>query len=229
MRKLHTATFALFSLKPYGKQNIQWTLWVCCKPAYYSMAHHEAPESTVWDISSETTSSVWESAWNSWNGPENAVISGHHYHPFAFHEFYPSYEDEFTFQWEEGQFPNNCFSTPETIQVSGPEPQNNLVQIVNYSGSSELSNDIGSSSVYELVNFNPAQYYGSTERSVTKSMKTPSIEEGKAHNPIVLTDEAPVTPISARSIEPPIIVEWVRKFYDLATKFKNCQTTLWKQ
>ena len=39
--------------------------------------------------------------------------------------------------------------------------------------------------------------------STTLSMTTPSIEDdGTAHNPIVLTDEAPVTPISVRPIEP---------------------------
>ena len=46
----------------------------------------------------------------------------------------------------------------------------------------------------------------------TLSKTTPSIEDGTAHHPIVLTDEAPVTPISVRPTEPPAIVERVRPF-----------------
>ena len=38
-------------------------------------------------------------------------------------------------------------------------------------------------------------------------MTTPSIVDGTAHNPIVLTDEAPINLISVRTTEPPAIVE----------------------
>ena len=78
---------------------------------------------------------------------------------------------------------------------------------------SELSVDTSTASLFNyLENFDPAQYYGSTDMSTTPSMKTPSIEDGTSHNPIVLTDEAPVTPISVRPTELPAIVERVRPF-----------------
>ena len=48
--------------------------------------------------------------------------------------------------------------------------------------------------------------------STTPSMTTPSIEDGPAHNPIVLTDEALITPISVRPTEPPTIAERVCPF-----------------
>ena len=99
----------------------------------------------------------------------------------------------------------------ETSQVSSPEPRNNLLQIVSNAGSSqqsELSVDNGTTWPFnDLENFDPAHYYGSTDMSTTPSMTTPSIEDGTAHNPIVLTDEAPVTPTSVRPKEPPAIVE----------------------
>ena len=78
---------------------------------------------------------------------------------------------------------------------------------------SELSVDTSTTwSFNDLENFDPAQYYGPTDISTTPSMTTPSIEDGTAHNPIVLTDEVPVTPISVRPTEPPEIVERVRPF-----------------
>ena len=78
---------------------------------------------------------------------------------------------------------------------------------------SELSVDTSTTwSFNDLENFDPAQYYGSTDMSTTPSMTTPSIEDGTAHNPIVLTDEVPVTPISVRPTELPAIVERVRPF-----------------
>ena len=48
--------------------------------------------------------------------------------------------------------------------------------------------------------------------STTPSMRTPSIEDGTAHNAIVVTDEAPVSPNSVRPTELPAIVERVRPF-----------------
>ena len=39
-----------------------------------------------------------------------------------------------------------------------------------------------------MENFDPAQYYGSTDKSTKPSMTTPSIEEGTAHSPIFLSD-----------------------------------------
>ena len=83
-------------------------------------------------------------------------------------------------------------------------------------GSSEQNElSIGTSttwSINDLENFYPAQYYGSTDMSTTPSMTAPSTEDGTAHNPIVLTDEVPVTPISVRPTEPAAIVERVRPF-----------------
>ena len=152
-------------------------------------------------------------------GHEVAVISGHHYphvNGTDFPDNYVAGSIQYTFPWEEGQIPNNWFNTPETSQVSSPEPQNSLLQIVSNAGSSEqseLSVDTSTTwSFNDLENFDPAQYYGSTDMSTTPSMTTPSIEDGTAHNPIVLTDEAPITPISVRPTEPPAIVERVRPF-----------------
>ena len=150
---------------------------------------------------------------------EVAVISGHQYphgNGTDFPDNYVAGSIQYTFPWEEGQIPINWFNTPETSQVSGPEQQNSLVQIVSNAASSEqseLSVDTSATWSYnDLENFDPAQYNGSTDMSTTPSMTTPSIEDGIAHNPIVLTDEAPVTPISVRPSEPPAIVERVRPF-----------------
>ena len=152
-------------------------------------------------------------------GHEVAVISGHHYpHVYGtdFPDNYVAGSIQYTFPWEEGQIPNNWFNTPETSQVSSPEQQSRILQIVSNAGSSqqsELSVDTSTTwSFNDLENFDPAQYYGSTDMSTTPSMTTPSIEDGTAHNPIVLTDEVPVTPISVRPTEPPAIVERVRPF-----------------
>ena len=62
----------------------------------------------------------------------------------------------------------------------------------------------------DLENFDPAQYYVSTDMSTTPSMTKPSIEDGTAHKIIVLTDEAPVTSVSVPPTETPAIVERVR-------------------
>ena len=64
----------------------------------------------------------------------------------------------------------------------------------------------------DLERLDPAQHYGSTDMLTTPSMTAPSIEDGTAHNRIVLTDEAPVTPISVQPTEPLAIVERVRPF-----------------
>ena len=52
-------------------------------------------------------------------------------------------------------------------------------------------------------------------------MTTPSIEDGTAHNSILLTDEAPVTPISVRPTEPPALVERVRSFGNETQKLSD--------
>ena len=152
-------------------------------------------------------------------GHEVAVISGHHYphvNGTDLPDNYVAGSTQYTFPWEEGQTPNNWFNTPEISQVSSPEQQSSLLQIVSNAGrsqQSELSIDISITwSFNDLENFDPAQYYGSTDMSTTPSMTTPSIEDGTAHNPIVLTDQAPETRISVRPTEPPAIVERVRPF-----------------
>ena len=152
-------------------------------------------------------------------GHEVAVISGHHYphvNGTDFPDNYVAGSIQYIFPWEEGQIPNNWFNTSETSQVSSPEQQSSLLQIASNAGSSEqseLSVDTSTTwSFNDLENFDPAQYYGSTDMSTTPSMTTSSIEDGTDHNPIVLTDEVPVTPISVRPTEPPAIVERVRPF-----------------
>ena len=118
-------------------------------------------------------------------GHEVAVISGHHYphvNGTDFPDNYVAGSVQYTLPWEEGQIPNNWFNT--TVDTSTTWSFN------------------------DLENFDPAQYYGSTDMSTTPSKTTPSIEDGTAHNPIVLTDGAPITPISVR----PAIVERVRPF-----------------
>ena len=152
-------------------------------------------------------------------GHEVAVISGHHYphvNGTDFPDNYVAGSIQYTFPWEEGQILNNWFNTPETSHVSSPEPQNSLLQIVNNAGSSEqneLKVDTSTTwSFNDLENFDPAQCYCSTDMSTTPSMTTPSIEDGTAHNPIVLTDEAPITLISVRPTEPPAMAERVRPF-----------------
>ena len=146
-------------------------------------------------------------------GHEVAVISGHNYlhvNGTDFPDNYIAGSIQYTFLCGEGQIPNYWLYTPETSQVSSPEPQNKLLRIVSYAGSSERSElRVDTSTTWsfnDLENFDPAQYYGSTELSITPSMTTPSIEDVTADNPIVLTDEAPVTPSSVRSTEPPAIV-----------------------
>ena len=147
------------------------------------------------------------------------MISGHHYphvNGTNFPDNYVAGGIQYIFPWEEGLIPNNWFNTPETSQVSNPEQQSSLLQIVSNAGSSQQSElNVDTSTTWsfnDLLNIDPAKYYGSTDMSITSSMTTPSIEDGTAHNPIVLTDEAPVTPISVRPTEPPAIVKRVRPF-----------------
>ena len=116
--------------------------------------------------------------------------------------------------------------------VSSTEPQNSLLQLVSNAGSSEqseLSVDTSTTrSFNDLKNFDPAQNYGSTDMSTTPSMTTPSIENGTAHNPIVLTDEAP-TPISFWPTKPPATVERVRPIWQWNSKLVRirCENSFW--
>ena len=166
---------------------------------------------------------------------EVAVISGHHYphvNGTDFPENYVAGSIQYTFPREEGQVPNNWFNTPETSQVSSTEPQNSLLQLVSNAGSSEqseLSLDTSTTRSFDdLKNFDPAQNYGSTDMSTTPSMTTPSIENGTAHNPIVLTDEAP-TPISFWPTKPPATVERVRPIWQWNSKLVRirCENSFW--
>ena len=152
-------------------------------------------------------------------GLEVAVISGLHYPHFNGTEFPDNFVPgniQYTFPWKEGQIPNNWFNTPEKSRVSSPEQQSSLVHIVSNAASSqqsELSVDTSTTwSFNDLKNFDPAQYHGSTDMSTTPSKTTSYIEGGTAHNPIVLTDEAPVPPISVQPKEPTAIVERIRPF-----------------
>ena len=152
-------------------------------------------------------------------GHEFAVISGYHYphvNGTDFPDDYVARSIQYTFPWKEGHIPDNWFNKPETIQVTSPEQQNSLVQIVSNAASSqqsELRVDTSTTwSFNDLENLDPAQYYGSTDMSTTPSLKTPSIEVWTAHNRIVLTYEGPVNPISIRPTETPAIVEKVRLY-----------------
>ena len=149
-------------------------------------------------------------------GHEVAVISGHHYPHVAGTEFPPTYvagNIQYTFPWEEGQIPNSWFSSPDVNQVlSSVEESGKLLQTVSSFDGSELSVDTSTWTANEQQNFDPAQYYGSTDMSTTPSMTTPSIEDGTAHNPIVLTDENSTTSISVQPTDPPVIFERSRPF-----------------
>ena len=97
-------------------------------------------------------------------GHEVAVIIGHHYphvNGTYFPDNYVAGSIQYTFLWEEGQIPNNWFNTPETSQVSSPEQQSSLLQIVSNAGGSqqsELSVDTSTRwSFNDLENFDPAQ------------------------------------------------------------------------
>ena len=151
-------------------------------------------------------------------GHEVAVVSGHHYPHVNGSDFPANYvagKIQYTIPWEEGPIPNSWFTTPEVCQVSSPEVENNLLQIVSRAHSrehSELSiNTSTTTSFNDLENFDPAQYYGSTDMSTTPSMTTPSIEEGTAHKPIFLSD-VPNNPVTVQPTELPGRIERQRGF-----------------
>ena len=149
-------------------------------------------------------------------GHEVAVISGHHYPHVAGTEFLPNYvagNVQYTFPWEEGQIPISWFSSSDVNQVlSSVEESGNLLQSVSGFDGSELSVDTSTWSANDQQNFYPAQYYCSTDMSTTPSMTTPSIEDGTAHNPILLTDENSTTSISLQPTDPPVIIDSSRTF-----------------
>ena len=151
-------------------------------------------------------------------GHEVAVASGHHYPHVNGSDFPANYvagNTEYTFPWEEGQIPNHWFTTPDVCQVSRPELENNLLQIVSRAHSrehSELSIDTSNTTLFnDLENFDPAQYYGSSDMSTTPSMTTPSIEEGTAHNPIFLSDVSN-TPVTVQPTQLPGRIKRQRGF-----------------
>ena len=96
--------------------------------------------------------------------------------------------------------------------MSSVEESGNLLQTVSGADGSELSFDTSTWSAIEQQNFDPAQYYGSTDMLTTPSMATSSIEDGTAHNPILLTDENSIAPISIQPTDPPAIFERSRPF-----------------
>ena len=70
---------------------------------------------------------------------------------------------------------------------------------------SELNVDFSSTfSLNDLENFDPAQYYGSTEMSTTPSMTNPSIENGTAHYPIF---HEPKTSVTVQPAQLPVRIE----------------------
>ena len=151
-------------------------------------------------------------------GHEVAVVSGHHYphvNGFDFSANYIAGNIQYTFPCDEGQIPNSWLTTLEVCQVSNPEMENNLLQIVSRAHSrehSELSIDTSTTTSYnELENFDPAQYYGSTDMSTKPSMTTPSIEEGTAHKPTFLID-VPNTPVTVQPTQLPGRIERQRGF-----------------
>ena len=146
-------------------------------------------------------------------GHEVAVVSGHHYLHVKGSDFPSNHVTgnfQYTFPWEEGQIPNSWFTTPDVSQVSSPEVENNLLQIVSRAHSrehSELSIDTSTTTSFnDLENFDPAHYYGSTDMSTTPSMTTPSIEEGTAQKPIFLSD-VPNTPVTVQPTQLPGRIE----------------------
>ena len=147
-------------------------------------------------------------------GNDVALISVHHYPLFAVPQFCPCYVTayiEITFSWERGKIPNAVFNTSESSQISSPEPDNNLLQIVSNVDNSEhsqLNIDTGSSFISNLEHFEPTQDYGSTEMFTIPSMSNRSIEQGTAGHTVFLTDEASsTTTFCVRPTEPPAIYE----------------------
>ena len=92
------------------------------------------------------------------------------------------------------------------------EESGKLLQTVSSVDGSELSIDTSTGSTNDQQIFDPAQYYGSTDMSITSSMTTPSIEDGAAHHPVLLTDENSTNSISVQPTDPPAIFERSRPF-----------------
>ena len=160
-------------------------------------------------------------------GHEVAVVRGHQYPHVAGTEFPPTCvvgNIQYTFPWEEGQIPNSWFSSSDVNQVlSSVEGSGNLLQTVSSFDGSELSVDTSTWTANEQQNFDPAQYYGSTDMSTTPSMTTPSIEDGTAHNPILLTDEFQ----QLQSAFNQLILQYYLNVLDfLGMRFKTCQCML---
>ena len=149
-------------------------------------------------------------------GHEVAVIRGQHYPHIVGAEFPPNCVTgniQYIFPLEEGQFPNSRFSSPDVNQVlSSVEESRILLQTVPSVVRSKLSIDTSTRSANDQQNFDPAQYYCSTDMSTTPSMTTPSIEDGTTHNPILLTGENSTTPISVQPTDPPAIFDCSRLF-----------------
>ena len=173
---------------------------------------------TLLSTSDNSLIHIIRSRFQSQMGHEVAVVSGHHYPHVKGSDFSANYVAriiQYTFPWEEGQIPNTWFTSPDVRQVSSPEVENNLLQIVSRAHSrehSELSNDTSTTTSFnDLKNFDPAQYYGSTDLSTTPSMTTPSIEEGTAQSPIFLSD-VPNTPVTVQPTQLPGRIERQRGF-----------------
>ena len=98
-----------------------------------------------------------------------------------------------------------------------------MLQIVSSVDGSELSIDTSTWSANDQQNFDPAQYYGSTDMSTTSTMTTPSIENGPACNQILLTVENSTTPISVQRCDLPAIFETSKRFgYDNSKFARGC-------
>ena len=149
-------------------------------------------------------------------GHEIAVINGRHYPHVAGTEFPPNYVAgiiQYTFPWEEWQTPTSWFSSPDVNQIlSSVEESGKLLQTVSSVDGSELSIDTSTGSIDDQQIFDPAQYYGSTDMSITSSMTTPSIEDGAAHHLVLLTDENSTNSISVQPTDPLAIFERSRPF-----------------
>ena len=163
-------------------------------------------------------------------GHEVAVVCGNHYPHVNGSDFPANYvagNIQYTFLWEEGQIPNSWFTSPELGQASSSEVENNLLQIVSRAHNrenSDLSIDTTiTTSFNDLENFDPAQYYGSTDMSTTPSMTTPSIDEGTAHNPIFLSD-VPNTPVTVQPTQLPGRIERQRGFGNEIQNLPECVT-----
>ena len=75
-----------------------------------------------------------------------------------------------------------------------------------------MSIDISTTlSFSDLEDFDPAQYFESTDMSTTPWMTTISIEEGTIHNPIFLSD-VPNNPVTVQTTQLPGRIERQRDF-----------------